>query len=304
MGTRYSAQCYAERDLDPSSLATELEMAVQEVDQQMSNWKTNSDLTRLNNAPVDVWVPIPGNLATVLSRATEIGCETGNAFNVGVGDLVDQWGFGPHGAGQLNMSAPSSRMPRMPVSEMLEIDIAQSRACKRAPLALDLCGIAKGFGVDQLGRVMDRNGLHSWLVGIDGEMRARGTKPAGSAWALAIERPEYDRREAFAVIEISDVAIATSGDYRHWSETQGMRVSHTMDPRTGAPLSNRIASVTVLAATCMDADAYATALMVLGHERGVQFARRKGLDALFLVREGTGVRATGTGCFGQGSQVA
>lgn len=304
MGTRYSAQCYAERDLDPSSLAAELEMAVQGVDEEMSNWKTNSDLTRLNNAPVDVWVPIPRNLATVLARATEIGNETGNAFNIGVGDLVDQWGFGPQSNGQPNRSAPSSGMPRIPVGEVLEIDIAQSRARKHAPLALDLCGIAKGFGVDQLGRAMDRNGIHSWLAGIDGEMRARGTKPGGSAWTLAIERPEYDRREAFAAIEITDVAIATSGDYRHWSETEGMRISHTMDPRTGAPLSNRIASVTVLAATCMDADAYATALMVLGDERGVQLARRKGLDVLFLVREGNGLRATGTGCFGEESQVA
>ncbi|WP_042260453.1 FAD:protein FMN transferase [Paraburkholderia heleia] len=304
MGTRYNAQCYAERDLDPSPLAAELEMAVQGVDQEMSNWKANSDLTRLNNAPVDVWVPIPGNLATVLARAAEIGCETGNAFNVGVGDLVDQWGFGPQGTGQPDMSDLSSRRTRMPVGEMLEIDIARSRARKRAPLALDLCGIAKGFGVDELGRVMDRSGIRSWLVGIDGEMRAKGTKPLGASWTLAIERPEYDCRDAFAVIEITDVAIATSGDYRHWSEYQGMRISHTMDPRTGAPLSNGVASVTVLAATCMNADAYATALMVLGDERGVQFARRKGLDALFLVREGKGLRATGTGCFARESQVA
>lgn len=299
MGTRYSAQCYAEPDLDPSSLAAELEMAVQAVDQEMSNWKANSDLTRLNQAPVDAWLPISGSLAMVLARAAEIGRETENAFNVGVGDLVDQWGFGPQSTGRPDVPHLSSQRPRAPVGDLLEIDIAGSRARKRAPLALDLCGIAKGFGVDQLGRMMDRNGIHSWLVGIDGEMRARGTKPAGSSWALAIERPAYDRREPFAVIEITDVAIATSGDYRHWSETGSMRVSHTMDPRTGAPLQNGIASVTVLAATCMDADAYATALMVLGDERGVQFARRKGLDALFLVREGEGLRATGTGCFAQ-----
>ncbi len=299
MGTRYSAQCYAESNLDPSSLAAELERAVQAVDQTMSNWKENSDLTRLNEAPVGVWLPIPSSLAIVLARAVEIGGETENAFNVGVGDLVDRWGFGPQSADPTNVSDLSSQRPRMPIGEILEVDVAQSRARKRAPLALDLCGIAKGFGVDELGRVMNRNGIRSWLVGIDGEMRARGTKPEGASWALAIERPEYDRREPFAVIEISDVAIATSGDYRHWSETGGVRISHTMDPRTGAPLKNGIASVTVLAPTCMDADAYATALMVLGDERGVQFARRKGLDALFLVREGKGFRATGTGCFAE-----
>lgn len=253
--------------------------------------------TRLNQAPIDTWLPISDSLAIVLARAAEIGCETENAFNVGVGDLVNRWGFGPQCSGQPDMPDLSSQSSRTPIGEILEVDVAQGLVRKRAPLALDLCGIAKGYGVDQLGRVMDRNGVRSWLVGIDGEMRARGTKPAGSSWALAIERPGYDRREPFAVIEITDVAIATSGDYRHWSQTGGRRISHTMDPRTGAPLQNGIASVTVLAATCMDAGAFATALMVLGDERGVQFARRKGLDALFLVREGEGLRATGTDCF-------
>lgn len=297
MGTRYSAQCYAPADLDRPSLAAELERAVQAVDQEMSNWKASSDLTCLNKAAVDVWVPISANLAKVLVRATEINRETDNAFNVGLGDLVDRWGFGPVRVGQPGKSSLLGERPHRPIGEILEVDVAQSRARKRAPVALDLCGIAKGFGVDELGRVMDHNGIQSWLVGIDGEMRARGTKPNGSSWALAIERPEYTRREPFAVIEVTDIAIATSGDYRHWSEYEGTRTSHTMDPRTGAPLRNGVASVTVLANTCMDADAYATALMVLGDKHGVQFARRKRLNALLLVREGKGLTAIGTGCF-------
>lgn len=297
MGTRYSAQCYAPADLDHPSLAAELERAVQAVDQEMSNWKASSDLTCLNKAAVDVWVPISANLAKVLVRATEINRETDNAFNVGLGDLVDRWGFGPVRVGQPGKSSLLGERPHRPIGEILEVDVAQSRARKRAPVALDLCGIAKGFGVDELGRVMDHNGIQSWLVGIDGEMRARGTKPNGSSWALAIERPEYTRREPFAVIEVTDIAIATSGDYRHWSEYEGTRTSHTMDPRTGAPLRNGVASVTVLANTCMDADAYATALMVLGDKHGVQFARRKRLNALLLVREGKGLTAIGTGCF-------
>ncbi|MFL9941924.1 FAD:protein FMN transferase [Paraburkholderia graminis] len=300
MGTHYSAQCYAQADLDCISVGAELESAVQAVDQEMSNWKANSDLTRLNKAGVDVWVPISGNLAKVLVRATVIGRETDNAFNIGVGDLVDRSGFGPDCAGQFDVPKLLEQKPLKPIGQVLEVDVAQSRARKRAKVALDLCGIAKGFGVDELGRVMDRNGIKSWLVGIDGELRARGTKPMGSSWALAIERPEYDRRQALAVIEIADVAIATSGDYRHWTESEGMRTSHTMDPRTGAPLKNSIASVTVLADTCMDADAYATALLVLGTEQGIQLAREKQLGALFLVREANELRAIGTGCFADG----
>lgn len=297
MGTRYSAQCYAGPDLDRALLADALDQAVQAVDQDMSNWKAASDLTRLNLAAPDAWVPVSANLAAVLVRAIEIGQESGNAFNVDMGDVVSRWGFGPGAADAPNAAVMPSARPRQPVDALLEVDLARCRARKRAPVALDLCGIAKGFGVDELGRVMNRHGIESWLVGIDGELRARGKKPSNARWAIAIERPEDDRREPLSVIELTDVAIATSGDYRHWREYDGQRVSHTMDPRTGAPLNNGVASVTVLARTCMDADAYATALMVLGVEEGVKLASRKRMDALFLVREGEGLRAVGTGCF-------
>ncbi|MDE2203156.1 MAG: FAD:protein FMN transferase [Burkholderiaceae bacterium] len=300
MGTRYSAQCYAGPDLDRARLAAALDRAVQAVDQEMSNWKATSDLTRLNLAEPDVWVPISANLAMVLVRAIEIGQESGNAFNVGVGDVVSRWGFGPREADAPSATGALPAQPRPPVGALLEVDATRGRARKRAPLALDLCGIAKGFGVDELGRVMDRHGIESWLVGIDGEMRARGTKPSNACWTIAIERPDDERREPLSVIEMTDVAIATSGDYRHWRECDGQRVSHTMDPRTGQPLNNGVASVTVLASCCMDADAYATALMVLGAEDGVALARRKQLDALFLVRERDGLRAVGTGCFADG----
>ena len=168
---------------------------------------------------------------------------------------------------------------------------------KHAGVALDLCGIAKGFGVDELARVLDRHGVGSWLVGIDGEMRARGCRPDGSPWAIALEAPDDDQREAMGVIELADAAIATSGDYRQWRMIDGERVSHTMDPRTVAPLRVAVASVTVVAPTCTDADAYATALMVLGAEAGRDHAIRRGLDALFVTRERNGLRRVGTGCF-------
>ena len=175
--------------------------------------------------------------------------------------------------------------------------MAGCRARKQGPLALDLCGIAKGFGVDELARVLDRHGIDSWLVGIDGEMRARGGKPDGSPWAIALEAPDDERRAAMGVVELGDAAIATSGDYRHWIEIDGERISHTMDPRAGRPLQGALACVTVIAPLCVDADAYATALMVLGEQAGHELARRLGLDAFFVSRVGDGLRATGTGFF-------
>lgn len=297
MGTRWSARFQAPKGADVRAIAAALQAAVGAVDDQMSNWKTDSDLSRLNRAQPDAWTPIPAALATVLARALEIGAETGNAFDIGVGALVDAWGFGPAGVAR-PQHLPHAVQPRPPIGELLEVDVAGGRARKLGAVTLDLCGIAKGFGVDELARVLDGLGIASWLVGIDGELRARGTRPDGAAWAIALESPQDERRAAMGVIELQDAAIATSGDYRHWARIDGQRISHTMDPRGGAPLRSPLASVSVVAPRCMDADAYATALMVLGEQGGAALARRLGLDAFFVVREGDTLRATGTGFFG------
>lgn len=296
MGTRYTARFVVPEEAQVQAIVGALEAAVTAVDAQMSNWKADSDLSRLNRAAPDGWVPVSVNLASVLVRAAEIGRETGNAFNIGVGELVDAWGFGPAGRNCPRVVSTGLRACR-PLDELLEIDLPGHRVRKHACVALDLCGIAKGFGVDELARVLDRHGIGSWLVGIDGEMRARGCKHDGSTWAVALEAPMDDLRAAMGVVELGDAAIATSGDYRQWRVIDGARVSHTMDPRTGAPLRGAVASVTVIAPTCTDADAFATALMVLGAEAGREHAVRRGLDALVVTREREGLRKVGTGLF-------
>ncbi|AIP20345.1 thiamine biosynthesis protein ApbE [Burkholderia pseudomallei] len=364
MGTRYGAQFYAPPTADARAIAAALDAAVRAVDAQMSNWKADSDLSRLNRATPGSWTPICANLAAVLVRAREIGRETDNAFNIGVGTLVDRWGFGPGAAanrqadnewaanrqaagrhtvdrhtvdrhtadrqtaarqtkdghtpcrqparpagpanglsGAIDARRRASILrgpvpsPCRPIDELLEVDVARGRARRLADVAFDLCGIAKGFGVDELARVLDRHDIGAWLVGIDGELRARGCKPDGSPWAIALEAPDYDRRGAMGAIDLVDAAVATSGDYRHWADFGGERLSHTMDPRAGAPLRGDIASVTVVAPTCTDADAYATALMVLGAQAGCAHAERHGLDALFVVRDGDALRTIGCGAF-------
>ncbi|AJX75735.1 FAD:protein FMN transferase [Burkholderia pseudomallei] len=359
MGTRYGAQFYAPPTADARAIAAALDAAVRAVDAQMSNWKADSDLSRLNRATPGSWTPICANLAAVLVRAREIGRETDNAFNIGVGTLVDRWGFGPGAAanrqadnewaanrqaagrhtvdrhtadrhtadrqtkdghtpdrqparpagpanglsGAIDARRRTSILrgpvpsPCRPIDELLEVDVARGRARRLADVAFDLCGIAKGFGVDELARVLDRHDIGAWLVGIDGELRARGCKPDGSPWAIALEAPDYDRRGAMGAIDLVDAAVATSGDYRHWADFGGERLSHTMDPRAGAPLRGDIASVTVVAPTCTDADAYATALMVLGAQAGCAHAERHGLDALFVVRDGDALRTIGCGAF-------
>lgn len=295
MGTRWTAQFHAPAECDIRAVITELESAVTAVDAQMSNWRADSDLSRLNHAAPGTWVPVSEKLAHVLARALEIGRQTGNAFNIGVAELVGAWGFGPE-AGQ-GVRDTASRRPCPPADEVLDVDVPNRRARRRAAVTFDLCGIAKGFGVDELARVLNQQRIDSWLVGIDGEMRAHGSKPDGEAWAIAIELPDFERRAAMGVIELTDAAIASSGDYRHWRHLGAERISHTMDPRSGEPLRNGIASVTVVAPDCTDADAFATALMVLGLEAGLACAERQRLDALFAVREGHTLHTSGTGCF-------
>ena len=289
MGTRYSAVLYAPAGLDETALTAQLQFEVDRVDQQMSTWRADSDLMRLNAAAPGQWQVVPDELLWVLSSALRISEESDGAFDIGVGALVNACGFGPHAAAeQLPGRQPSAR-------EALEIDPSQSRVRKHAAFSLDLNGIAKGFAVDQLARCLERQGIHSYLVGIDGEMRACGLKADGNEWCVALEKPLKGRREVLGAMAISDTAIATSGDYRNWRERDGTVYSHTMDPRSGTPLISPLASVSVLCTSCMYADAWATALLVLGLERGSELARARGLSAIFVIREGETLREVTVG---------
>lgn len=286
MGTRYTAVFYAPAAIDAAAIGASLFAAVDQVDRQMSSWNPASDLCQLNAAPENTWISIPDQLAHVLETALQVGLESQGAFDIGVGELVDAWGFGPS-------RRPVAGLPAVPPATRpgaggasLDVDRKGGRVRKRAPVRLDLSGIAKGYGVDQLAHCLDRWGIASYLVGIDGEMRARGSKPGGQAWTVAIEKPSYGVREVAGAMELVDTAIASSGDYRHWIDIAGKRYSHTMNPASQQPSLNRLAGVTVLGATCMLADAWATALLVAGERDGVKLARERGMDALFTVRDG------------------
>ena len=282
MGTRWSALLFADPGFDPGPVRSALQAAVDEVDGQMSTWKPDSDLMRLNAAPIGEWIAVPARLLEVLRLGLEIGRASGGAFDIGMGDAVMAWGFGPEAAAPDGIRTAMAAS-RRPAHDVLEINGEHVR--KAAPIALDLNGIAKGYGVDRLAEILRNQGISDGLVGIDGEMRAMGLRPNGEAWTIAVEAPDAERRTPHSILALQDAAVATSGDYRHWVEVQGRRLSHTMDPRRGAPLISSPASVTVVARTCAEADAWATALMVLGPDKGAALARRSGLDALFLLRD-------------------
>jgi thiamine biosynthesis lipoprotein len=285
MGTRWSALFFTRPGFDTDRIHKALQAAVDEVDAQMSTWKPKSALMRLNAAPVGDWVEVPERLGQVLRLGLEIGRASGGAFDIAMGDAVTAWGFGPDPALSERIRAAMAAH-RLPADAALALD--GTRVRKSSPIALDLNGIAKGYGVDRLAETLRDHGIADALVGIDGEMRALGLRPDGQGWTIAVEAPEDGRRTPRALLVLQDAAVATSGDYRHWIAVQGRRLSHTMDPWRGAPLVRSPASVTVVARSCAEADAWATALMVLGPDKGAAHARRLGINAMFQLRNPDG----------------
>ena len=299
MGTRWSVNLDADPLVDLTALRQDLAAAVQLVDDQMSPWKPNSDLMRLNRAPVDTWVNLPAEILAVLDCAFDIQRKSAGTFDPGVGALVDAWGFGAvRDAPDAEAIRTARQFTRRPTHECLELDGTAGRACKRSPLQLDLCGIAKGYAVDRMAGVLEHHGVSRALAALDGELRAVGNQSSDVPWAVALEQPEIGRRTLHGVIELEDLAVATSGDYRRYLEVGDGRLAHTMDARRAAPVNNAVASVTVLAPTCMQADAWATALLVAGPGEGLTMAQRLRLEALFLLRRPEGLVEVGLGRFG------
>lgn len=278
------------------ALWDDLQRAVDEVDGQMSTWKPDSDLMRFNAAAVGGWLPLPRALLSVLEAGLAASALSDGAFEMNLGAAVRAWGFGAAGIDLASITA-AHVAAWVPAAEGLEIDRPAGLARKTASLALDLCGIAKGYGVDRLAETVIAHGLGHALCSIDGEVRAVGGRADGQPWAVGIDAPDSLLRGSHSVLSLADGAAATSGDYRHFLMVRDKRLSHTMNPATRAPLVDAPASVTVLGRSCMMADAMATALMVLGNDGGTRLARSLGMSALFIDRTG---RTTGTGLFRDG----
>lgn len=299
MGTRWSITCDATPDLDLDGLQRALQATVDKVDAEMSPWKPDSALMRLNRATVGDWVALPSAILEVLARALEISRVSDGAFDPGVGDLVDAWGFGPISDTPDPTAIRAAReRERGPCWQRLELDMGAGRARKRAPLQIDLCGIAKGYAVDRMVAVLQRHGVEHALAALDGELRALSGQASGQPWPVALESPALGQRAVHGVIEMENVAVATSGDYRRFVQVGDVRLAHSMDIRRAGPVHNGVASVTVLAPACMDADAWATALLVAGPEKGSTLAQRHSLEALMLLRRGNDLVEIRLGPFG------
>jgi len=273
------------------ALQAAIEAVLDGVIAQMSNWAEDSDIGRFNRAAAGTWQALPADAAAVLQCALQVARDSGGAYDPSAGPLVDLWGFGPAPRRSAPPSVPEVELARARCGwQRLAFDAEARRMYQPGGVSLDLCAIAKGFAVDALSRKLAELGLPHHLVEIGGELRGAGIKPDGMPWWVELESPvaeadaDADAAVQATLVALCGLSVATSGDYRRYFDSGGRRYAHTLDPRTGYPASHALASVTVLHAECMQADALSTALTVLGPEAGMAFARRQALAARFLLR--------------------
>lgn len=299
-GTEYHINVVLKDDPDRlENLAEGIDAVLEEVDASMSTWRDDSELSRFNSRDDQSdWMEISQPLYEVLAEALSVSELTGGAFDVTVGPLVNLWGFGPDARPE---KAPGyDRLASVMASigyDKLELR-AKPPAVRASPRQyVDLSAIAKGYAVDAVAHFLDSEGVSAFLVEIGGEVRVSGHKPDGEAWRLAIEEPVSEQRQINRVVALDSHAMATSGDYRNYYESEGRRFSHTIDPKTGQPITHALASVTVISQSSMRADALATAFNVMGHERARTLAMRENIAAYFIVRGDDGFETDYTPAF-------
>lgn len=254
---------------------------------RMSTYRDDSEVTRINRHAAANPLVLSADTFAVLQLAQQVSTASYGAFDITVAPVVDAWGFGPGHAHRVVPDAELSGLNRQVGWRRLVLDAPTSSVRKTAAdVAVDLSGIAKGYAVDLAARALEAQGVADYMVEAGGEIRTRGRNAQGEPWQIAIERPDAMPQRAQRIVPLSGLAMATSGDYRIWFERDGVRYCHEIDPATGRPIHHGLASVTVVAPTCGAADAWATALIVLGPERGRALAEARGMAAHFIVREG------------------
>ncbi len=291
MGTHYNIKLVnRQQELSTAQLRTNVDAILARVNQQMSTYRSDSELSRLNRNATTEWIGASTDLLTVIDAAGRISRLTGGAFDITVAPLVDLWGFGPAQSGH-----------RVPTHQELQEALARVGYAmvltRRSPpairkldkdLNIDLSAIAKGFAVDRICEYLESVAVADYMVEIGGDLRVRGRNDRGAAWSIAVESPRPGNRRVQRLLQLHDQAMATSGDYRNYFERDGLRYSHTINPIDGLPVSHNLASVTVLSDTAMVADALATALLVLGPEAGPALAEHQRLGAYFIMRTADG----------------
>ncbi len=289
MGTRYNVSIVAAEPLDRERLRAAVEDPLKRVDRAMSTYRDDSELSRFNRHASTEPFLLSAETFAVFAAAQAVSEASGGAFDITVGPLVEAWGFGPAKPGAPPAAETIAALRERSGWKNLVLDPERRSVRKKLPgIACDLSAIAKGRAVDLVSQALARLGHENHMVEIGGEVCAHGLNSEGKPWRIGIERPDAKGRGVQRILPLSGKAMATSGDYRNFREIDGKRYAHAIDPRSGLPAGSRAASVTVLHRSAMWADAYATAMLVLGETAGLAFAEREGLAALFLLRREDG----------------
>ncbi|MDN3639584.1 FAD:protein FMN transferase [Simiduia curdlanivorans] len=283
MGTSYHVTVVAD-GVDGDALKAQIDAVLLKINQQMSTYDPESELMHFNNSAPGKSFRLSPELAFVLSESQRINALTHGAFDVTVGPLVNRWGFGPEEEGVIPDAEELATIMQNVGAQWLRISDDGRQAVRQRPIYIDLSAIAKGFGVDQVAELLRDNGYANYLVEIGGELRVEGHNALGLPWRIAIERPSLAPGSVQAAIGLLNRSVATSGSYRNFRDVDGKRYSHTIDPTTGAPVTHNLVSVTVIADTCAEADAFATGFSVMGPEASLDYAESNDM-AIFLLAE-------------------
>ena len=301
MGTSYSVQINTNDTGNlQDNLRNAIEVILNRINLKMSTYIDNSELSQINTSTSTEWLPVSDELYDVISTAHEISIRTAGAFDVTIGPLVNQWGFGPEDRNEI-APPPDAIIRRL--SEYVDYRQLKLRSSPpeirklKAGINIDLSGLAKGYAVDKISEYLDSSGFENYMVEIGGELRAKGFNYSGKPWRIGIEEPLTEGRAVHKIIHLDHTAMATSGNYRNYFTVDDIHYSHEIDPKTGWPVSHHLVSVTVLGHSAMVADALATGLLVMGPDDGVALAERENIPALFIVSSAEGYLDRYTGGF-------
>ena len=306
MGTTWSDKfVQPDRPLTREVVERAVTDRLEQLEQLFSSYRPQSTLSRFNAATGTDWIPVAAEMAEAANMSREISELTGGAYDVTVYPLIRLWGFAAKSRSNSLPSATEVATARALVDwRKLEVRLSPPALRKTQPqLSADFSSIAKGFSTDVLSELLVQLGAPNHLVQIGGDIKTRGA-PAGSAgWPAAVERPDAGEPGIASVVTLNGHALSTSGDYRNFFQTGQRRYGHIIDPRTGEPVLNSLAAVSVVHASCAHSSALATALFVLGAEDGFRLARKEGLACLFFIRSETGVVQRATPAFERFVQV-
>ena len=290
MGTTWHVTIPHSVSRDKKKLQLSIQKELDDINQKFSTYIPTSEISQFNNSPTTQPFNVSKAVVDVIQSAQTLSEKTHGAFDITVAPLINLWGFGSN----IILSSPNglaiSQAKTTTGYHHLKVLSHPSQLVKDIPnLQIDLSAIAKGYAVDKLSDLLDKHREKNYLVEIGGEIKVKGMNSKNQPWKIAIEKPIFNlsmqkNTEAQRVISLKDIAVATSGDYHNYFEEKGIRYSHTINPFTGKPVQHQLASVTVLHPSAMVADSMATAIMVLGEERGLQFANQEKLEVYMIIR--------------------